>query len=79
MSKKSCLARCEEANAVFCYPCLLFHPATRTTDSTAWVSTGVTDLSKKIKMHEISKIQMDSCMKFATIGRVNIATQLDEG
>ena len=25
------------------------------------------------------KIHMDSCLRFATIGRVNIATQLDEG
>ena len=36
-------------------------------------------LSEKIKKHEMSKIHMDSCLRFATIGRVNIATQLDEG
>ena len=36
-------------------------------------------LSEKIKKHEMSKIHMDSSLRFATIGRVNIATQLDEG
>ena len=73
------LAGCEE---VFCYHCLLFHPDTLTKDSTVWISTGVTDmhhLSEKIKKHEMSKIHMDSCWTFATIVRVNIATQLDEG
>ena len=58
------------------------YSSTLTTDSTVWVSTGVTDmhhLSERIKKHEMSKIHMDSCWTFATIVRVNIATQLDEG
>ena len=42
--RKNCLAGCEEANAVFCYPCLVFHPEGGTADSTAWVSTGGTDM-----------------------------------
>ncbi|KAK0152071.1 Zinc finger MYM-type protein 1 [Merluccius polli] len=36
-------------------------------------------MSEKIKKHEMSKSHMDSCLRFATTGRVNIATQLDEG
>src|SRR4029434_8004128 len=50
--RKSWLAGCEVANAVFCYPCLLFHPEGTMTDSTAWTTTGVKDmhhLSEKVK------------------------------
>ena len=50
--RKSWLAGCEVANAVFCYPCLLFHPEGSMTDSTAWTTTGVKDmhhLSEKVK------------------------------
>ena len=36
--RKSWLAGCEVANAVFCYPCLLFHPEGTMTDSTAWTA-----------------------------------------
>ena len=63
-------------------PCLLFHPEGGTADSTAWTATGVTDmhhLSEKIKKHELSKTHMDSCLRLSALGRVNIATQLDEG
>ncbi|XP_070822084.1 zinc finger MYM-type protein 1-like [Chaetodon trifascialis] len=35
-------------------------------------------LSEKVKKHESSKTHMDSCLRFAAFGRVNIATQLDE-
>lgn len=60
--RKSWLAGCEEATAVFCYPCLLFHPGSGSTDNTAWTVTGVSDmhhLSEKIKKHESSKVHMD--------------------
>ncbi|KAF1388865.1 hypothetical protein PFLUV_G00067270 [Perca fluviatilis] len=36
-------------------------------------------LSEKIKKHELSKTHMDSCLRLSALGRVNIATQLDEG
>ena len=36
-------------------------------------------LSDKVKKHEKAKKHMDSCLKFSALGRVNIATQLDEG
>ena len=45
-------------------------------------TTGVTDmhhLSEKVQKHEQSELHMDSCLKFSAFGRVNIATQLDEG
>ncbi|KAK6325060.1 hypothetical protein J4Q44_G00044020 [Coregonus suidteri] len=80
--RKTWLAGCDVANAVFCYPCLLIHPEGGTADSTAWTATGVTDmhhLSEKIKKHELSKTHMDSCLRISALGRVNIATQLDEG
>lgn len=80
--RKSWLAGCEVATAVFCYPCLLFHPGGGSTDNMAWTVTGVSDmhhLSEKIKKHESSKVHMDSCLKFSAYGRVNIATQLNEG
>ena len=51
-------------------------------DSTAWTTTGVKDmhhLSEKVKKHDQAKLHMDSCLKFSGFGRVNIATQLDEG
>ena len=80
--RKTWLAGCDVAIAVFCYPCLLFHPEGGKADSTAWTATGVTDmhhLSEKIKKHELSKTHMDSCLRLSALGRVNIATQLDEG
>jgi hypothetical protein len=80
--RKTWLAGCDVANALFCYPCLLFHPENNTADGTAWTIKGVTDmqhLSDKVKKHEKAKNHMDSCLKFSALGRVNIATQLDEG
>ncbi|XP_060796869.1 uncharacterized protein LOC132899184 isoform X2 [Neoarius graeffei] len=80
--RKSWRAGCKDASAVFCYPCLLFHPGGGSTDNTAWMVTGVSDmhhLSEKIKKRESSKIHMGSCLKFSAFGRVNIATQPDEG
>ena len=50
--RKTFLAGCEAANALFCYPCTLFHPDGSTTDTTTWTTTGVTDmhhLSEKVK------------------------------
>lgn len=71
--RKTWLAGCEVANALFCYPCILFHPDGSGTDA-AWKTTGVADmhhLSEKVKKHETSKMQMDSCLKLSTFGRIN--------
>ena len=75
--RKTWLAGCDVANALFCYPCLLFHPENNTADGTAWTIKGVTDmqhLSDKVKKNEKAKNHMDSCLKFSALGRVN--TQL---
>lgn len=78
-SRKAWLAGCSHANALFCFPCLLFK--TSGTDP-AWTVTGVRDmkhLSEKIKKHENSRAHMDNSVKLAVLGRQNIATQLDDG
>ncbi|KAA8582360.1 hypothetical protein FQN60_009100 [Etheostoma spectabile] len=36
-------------------------------------------LSEKLKKQELSKTHMDSCLRLSALGRVNFATQLDEG
>ncbi|KAL3058069.1 hypothetical protein OYC64_010285 [Pagothenia borchgrevinki] len=76
-TRKAWLAECSHANALFCFPCLVFK--TTGTDA-AWTTTGVRDmkhLSDKVRKHENTRAYMDNAMKLAT--RVNIATQLDEG
>lgn len=78
-SRKAWLAGCGHANALFCFPCLLFKTAG--TDP-AWTVTGVRDmkhLSEKVKKHESTRTHMDNAVKLALLGRVNIATQLDDG
>ena len=77
--RKAWLTGCGFANAVFCFPCLLFKmPGTDTT----WTVTGVRDLkhlSERIKKHECSKVHMNNAVKLAMLGRIGIAAQLDEG
>ncbi|XP_064180996.1 zinc finger MYM-type protein 1-like isoform X1 [Anguilla rostrata] len=77
-NRKAWLAGCSHVNAVFCFPCLLFK--TKGTDTT-WTVTGVRDmkhLSEKIKKHECTRAHMENTVKLAMLGRVDIATQLDE-
>ncbi|KAG1924938.1 zinc finger MYM-type protein [Pimephales promelas] len=77
--RKSWLTSCGYTNALFCFPCLLFK--TSACDS-SWTQTGVTDLkhmSERIKKHERTRVHMDNSLKLAMLGRINIATQLDEG
>ncbi|XP_030212392.1 zinc finger MYM-type protein 1 isoform X1 [Gadus morhua] len=77
--RKSWLTSCGYANAIFCFPCILFK--TTTCDS-SWTQTGVTDLkhlSERIKKHERSRVHMNTCVKLAMLGRISIAAQLDEG
>ncbi|KAM4567259.1 zinc finger MYM-type protein 1-like isoform 2-T3 [Odontesthes bonariensis] len=78
-TRKAWLAGCSHANAVFCFPCMLYK--TNGTER-AWTVTGVRDmkhLSEKIKKHENTRAHMDSSVKLAILGRQNIATQLDDG
>ncbi|XP_053726658.1 zinc finger MYM-type protein 1-like isoform X1 [Synchiropus splendidus] len=77
-SKKAWLAGCSHANALFCFPCLLFK--TSGTD-TAWTVTGVRDmkhLSERIKKHDGTRAHMVNTVKLALLGSASIATQLDE-
>uniref|UniRef100_A0A1A8RRN7 Si:ch211-240b21.2 n=1 Tax=Nothobranchius rachovii TaxID=451742 RepID=A0A1A8RRN7_9TELE len=76
----SWLLGCETAGSLFCFPCLLFNPVGTTAARSSWTTKGVTDmhhLAEKGKRHKASKIHMDSCLKFSTFGRVNIAEELD--
>lgn len=79
LNRKTWLAGCGAANALFCFPCILFR--SDKCDST-WTKTGLTDLkhlSERIKKHERSKIHMENCIKLAVLGKISIATQLDDG
>lgn len=78
-NRKTWLTGCGEANALFCFPCILFK--SDKCDST-WTKTGLTDLkhlSERIKKHERSKVHMENCVKLAVLGKISIATQLDDG
>ena len=75
--RKAWLTR--DANAIFCFPCILFK--TGACDN-SWTQTGVTDLkhlSERIKKHERARVHMNNCVKLAMLGRISIAAQLDEG
>ncbi|KAK0142686.1 Zinc finger MYM-type protein 1 [Merluccius polli] len=77
--RKAWLTSCGYANAIFCFPCLLFK--TSACDS-SWTQTGVTDLkhmSERIRKHERARVHMDNAVKLAMLGRICIATQLDDG
>ena len=78
-NRKAWLAGCGHANALFCFLCLLFK--TTGTDPARTV-TGVRvikHLSEKVRKHENTRTHMDNSIKLAMLGRVNIATQLDDG
>ncbi|KAL2085060.1 hypothetical protein ACEWY4_020578 [Coilia grayii] len=77
--RKSWLTGCGTANALFCFPCILFK--NDKCDPT-WTESGQTDLkhlSEHVKKHERSRAHMENCVKLAMVGRVSIATQLDDG
>lgn len=68
------LCGCDEANALFCFPCLLFG------GDSAWTKSGVTDLRhlpQKIVKHEQSAKHMNNMINLSLLGKVNIAAQID--
>ncbi|XP_069481109.1 protein zwilch homolog isoform X1 [Ambystoma mexicanum] len=74
--KKKWLCGCPSKKALFCFPCLLFG------GETAWTKKGVSDLkhlSELIKKHELCQSHLNNSLRLVMYGRVNIATQLDEG
>lgn len=71
--KNKWLCGCDEKNAFFCFPCVLFR------GDCSWSKDGVTDLihlNDKIKNHEKSKEHMNAVMSLSMLGKVNIQTQL---
>ncbi|XP_042073593.1 zinc finger MYM-type protein 1-like [Haplochromis burtoni] len=77
--RKSWLTGCGTANALFCFPCILFK--SDKCDLT-WTQSGQTDLkhlSERIKKHESSRVHMDNSVKLAVLGKTSIAAQLDDG
>ncbi|XP_042242452.1 zinc finger MYM-type protein 1-like [Homarus americanus] len=68
------LCGCDESNALFCYPCLLYGG-----DST-WTEIGVTDLNhlqQRIRKHEQCAQHMNNMIDLTLLGKVNIAAQID--
>lgn len=78
-SSKAWLTACSEANALFCFPCLLFQMSG---SDPAWIKTGICDLkhfSQKTKRHEQTAIHMENALRLAMFGKINMSCQLDEG
>ena len=75
--RKAWLTASVAKSSLFCFPCLLFGGG-----DTAWTQQGVVDLkhlSAKIQKHECSTSHIGNCVKLSMLGKVNIASQLDEG
>lgn len=65
---------CEVSNAFYCFVCLIF------SNDSLWCKNGITDLKhlkEKIKKHSLSAEHMKCSINYATIGRVDIPSQLD--
>ena len=76
MKKKEWLTASVTKKALFCFPCLLFG------GETVWAQRGFVDLhhlSEKARKHENCSNHIGNCIKLSLLGRVNIASQLDEG
>lgn len=73
-SKHSWICGCDNKNALFCFPCLLFG------GEALWTKIGLTDLNHsgdRIKKHVVSAKHMRNVLQFSLFGSVNIAEQLD--
>jgi hypothetical protein len=67
--QNSWITGCEEKNALFCFPCILFGGVVE------WTKTGVTDLPHlkgKIVKHENSPKHTDNMVSLAMLGKVNM-------
>lgn len=65
---------CEVSDAFYCFVCLLF------SNNSLWCKNGVQNLKhlkEEIKKHSLSADHMKCAMSFATIGTVDIRSQLD--
>ncbi|KAJ9581626.1 hypothetical protein L9F63_023209 [Diploptera punctata] len=69
--KNKWLCGCDQKNAFFCFPCLLFR------GETSWSEVGVTDLAhlnNKIRKHEKSHDHMNNVISLAMLGKVKVQT-----
>lgn len=68
---------CEVSNAFYCFVCLLF---SKDSSDSLWCKSGVKDLKhlkEKMKKHASSAEHMKCSVNFATVGSVDIRTQLN--
>ena len=78
-SSKAWLTACSEANALFCFPCLLFQTSG---SDPAWIKTGISDLkrfSEKAKRHEQTGIHMENALRLAMFGKQECRLYLHPG
>ena len=71
------LCGCEETNALFCFPCLLFSKKQK---DNSWSKQGVTDLqhlSRKITKHKISSDHLNCVIDLEMLGQINMANHMD--
>ena len=74
--KNDWICGCEEKNALFCFPCLLF---SKKRDN-SWVKEGITDLkhlSEKMGTHNISTDHLNCVIDLEMLGKVNMANHMD--
>lgn len=70
------LCGCNETNALYCFPCLLFG------GDPSWTKSGIKDLNhmkQKICKHNTSIKHMNNMINLSMLGKGNIATELDSG
>lgn len=74
-NKVSWLCGCEDKNALFCFPCLLFG------GDITWTHNGFKNINKmkeKIQKHELSKNHKNNVVSLSLLGKINIKEQLSE-
>ncbi|XP_018569006.1 uncharacterized protein LOC108909230 isoform X1 [Anoplophora glabripennis] len=67
--KSNWLCGCDEKQAIFCFPCVLFG------GESMWTKIGVRDLVhvwEKIRVHEKSKIHMQNAFRLSMLGKTDI-------
>lgn len=72
--KHDWLCGCDEANALFCFPCLLFG------GDPTWTKSGMKDLKhlqEKIAKHEKSAKHLHNVVSLSLLGSVNIAAEIN--
>ena len=66
---------CEEQNALYCFPCLLFSK-----NDSSWIKQGVKDLKHvyyKIEKHKGSSDHLNCVIDLEMLGKINMADHMD--